>query len=55
MLINLKTKKNITPVTALIIGIAQLFAACFPGISRSGTTISTGLICGVSKKNMIMY
>lgn len=52
---NYKTKKNITPVTALIIGVAQLFAACFPGISRSGSTISAGLCCGVSKKNMIRY
>lgn len=52
---NYKSKKNITPLTALIIGIAQLFAACFPGISRSGSTISAGLCCGVSKKNMIRY
>ena len=52
---NYKTKKNITPATALMIGVAQLFAACFPGISRSGSTISAGLCCGVSKKNMIRY
>ncbi len=52
---NYKTKKNITPLTALVIGIAQLLAACFPGISRSGSTISVGLCCGVSKKNMIRY
>ena len=52
---NYKVKKNITPVTALIIGVAQLFAACFPGISRSGSTISAGLCCGVSKKNIIRY
>lgn len=52
---NYKTKRNITPVTALLIGVAQLFAACFPGISRSGSTIATGLCCGVSKKNMIRY
>lgn len=52
---NYKTKKNITPLTALVIGVAQLFAACFPGISRSGSTISAGLCCGVSKKNMIRY
>lgn len=52
---NYKTNKNISPLTALIIGIAQLFAACFPGISRSGSTISAGLCCGVSKKNMIRY
>ena len=52
---NYKSKKSVSPVTALIIGIAQLFAACFPGISRSGSTISAGLCCGVSKKNMIRY
>ena len=52
---NYKTKKSITPITALLIGVAQLFAACFPGISRSGSTISAGLCCGVSKKNMIRY
>ena len=52
---NYKAKKDITPVTALIIGVAQFFAACFPGISRSGSTISAGLCLGVSKKNMIRY
>lgn len=50
-----KKKKTVTPVSALLIGIAQLFAACFPGISRSGSTISMGLCCGISKKNMIRY
>ncbi len=52
---NFKKKKNITPVSALFIGIAQFFAACFPGISRSGSTISAGLSCGVSKKSAIRY
>lgn len=52
---NCKTMKNITPASALFIGVAQLFAACFPGISRSGSTISAGLCCGISKKNMIRY
>ncbi len=52
---NIKKKRNISPVTAILIGISQLVAACFPGISRSGATISTGLVCGVSRKNMIMY
>ena len=50
-----KRKRNVGPAPAFLIGIAQTIAACFPGISRSGTTISTGLICGVSRKNMIMY
>lgn len=48
-------KRNVGPVTAFLIGVAQMFAACFPGISRSGTTIATGLMCGISKKNMVMY
>ena len=52
---NYKEKKSVTPLTALLIGIAQFFAACFPGISRSGSTISTGLCCGVSRNNMIRY
>lgn len=52
-----KTKRyiKITPFSALLIGVAQLFAACFPGISRSGTTVSTALMCKVSKKNAIRY
>lgn len=33
---------------ALVIGIGQAFAV-IPGLSRSGTTISTGLICGVKR------
>lgn len=50
-----KKAKRITPFTALVIGIAQTVAACFPGISRSGSTISAGLCCGVSKQNMVRY
>lgn len=52
---NYKTKKNVSPLSAFLIGVAQFVAACFPGISRSGSTISAGLCCGVSKKNMIRY
>ncbi|MBR5202740.1 MAG: undecaprenyl-diphosphate phosphatase [Clostridia bacterium] len=40
---------------AFIVGLAQAFAAGFPGISRSGSTISTGMICGVSKEYMVEY
>ena len=39
----------------LLVGVAQAFAAGFPGISRSGSTISTGMICGVSKEYMVRY
>lgn len=47
--------KKIKPTSALLIGIAQFFAACFPGISRSGSTVSTALACGISKKNAVRY
>ncbi len=52
---NFKKHKKITGPVAFLVGIAQTLAACFPGISRSGSTISTGLCCGVSKKNMVQY
>ena len=45
------------PVTykdAAIIGIAQAFAV-LPGLSRSGTTISTGLMLGVRKEDMAQF
>ena len=41
--------KDITFKTALLIGIAQLVAALFPGVSRSGATIIGGLLLGVSR------
>ncbi len=47
--------KKVTPFSALMIGIAQFFAACFPGISRSGSTISTALCCKISKGKAIRY
>ena len=50
-----KRHLNVSPLTALIIGIAQFFAACFPGISRSGTTVSAAMCCRVSKNNAIRY
>lgn len=40
---------KITYKSALFIGIAQAFAI-LPGISRSGSTISTALLCGVDRK-----
>lgn len=41
--------KEITPATALVIGIFQLIAAIFPGTSRSGSTIIGSLMIGVSR------
>ena len=39
---------------AAIIGIAQAFAV-LPGLSRSGTTLSTGLMLGVKKEDMAQF
>lgn len=39
---------------AFIIGLAQAFAV-MPGLSRSGSTISTGLMLGVSKKEIAKF
>jgi undecaprenyl-diphosphatase len=47
-----RNKPDISFKDAFIIGIAQSIAAIFPGLSRSGTTISTGIILG-NKKNKI--
>ena len=47
--------RSVNTVDAFAIGVAQVFSAGFPGISRSGSTISTGMICGVSKDYMVEY
>lgn len=39
---------------ALVIGIGQAFAV-IPGLSRSGTTISTGLLCGVKRERVAQF
>ena len=39
---------------ALAVGMGQAFAV-IPGLSRSGTTISTGLICGVKRDVMAQF
>lgn len=52
---NKLSERKISPKSALGIGIAQLVAAAFPGISRSGSTISTGLIFGLSREYMVKY
>ena len=47
--------REVNTVDSFAVGLAQVFAAAFPGISRSGSTISTGMICGVSKEYMVEY
>lgn len=39
---------------AFIVGLSQAVAV-IPGLSRSGTTISTGLLCGVQRSDMAQF
>lgn len=49
-----RVKENITWTDALVIGIAQA-CAVMPGLSRSGTTIATGLMLGCKKEKMAQF
>lgn len=48
------SRNGISFKQAIIIGIGQAFAV-IPGLSRSGTTISTGLISGVKRENVAQF
>jgi len=48
------TRNGISWWQAFTVGIAQAFAVV-PGISRSGSTIATGLLVGVDRKNMAQF
>lgn len=39
---------------AFVVGVAQAFAVA-PGVSRSGSTIATGLLCGVKRESMAQF
>ena len=47
--------REVNTIDAFAVGVAQAFAAAFPGLSRSGSTISTGMMCGVNKEYMVQY
>lgn len=47
-------EKTVSFKDALLIGIAQAFAV-IPGISRAGSTISTGLILGNNRENVARF
>ncbi|MCC5926685.1 MAG: undecaprenyl-diphosphate phosphatase [Bacteroidetes bacterium] len=42
---------KVTPKNAIIMGVAQAFAM-IPGISRSGTTITTGVLLGMKREDV---
>lgn len=46
--------REVTYKDAVIIGLAQA-CAILPGLSRSGTTIATGLLCGVKKTAVAQF
>lgn len=50
---HIKSRAEIPDAAA--VGVAQFLAACLPGLSRSGSTISTGMLCGVDKNYMVRY
>lgn len=49
-----RQKENISLLDAFIIGVAQAVAV-LPGLSRSGSTIATGLILGNNKAHMAQF
>lgn len=49
-----KTAKTASMLDALLVGVGQAFAVV-PGLSRSGTTISAGMMRGFSRKFAVRY
>lgn len=49
-----RQKENISPLHAFIIGVAQA-CAVMPGLSRSGSTIATGLLLGDKKEKLAQF
>jgi undecaprenyl-diphosphatase len=49
-----RQREEISPLHAFIIGIGQAVAV-LPGLSRSGTTIATGLLLGNKKERMAQF
>ncbi|MBP3763659.1 MAG: undecaprenyl-diphosphate phosphatase [Bacteroidales bacterium] len=51
---NPRQRENISPLHALIIGCAQALAV-LPGLSRSGSTIATGMLLGNKKEKLAQF
>lgn len=49
-----RQRENISPIHAFVIGIAQAVAV-LPGLSRSGSTIATGLLLGNKKEKLAQF
>lgn len=48
-------RHHLNVIDALSIGVAQMFAAIFPGISRSGSTLAIGEMRGINKQKALDY
>lgn len=49
-----KTGKDMKVKDAIVVGMFQV-VALFPGVSRSGSTITSGLFCGLSRQAAVTY
>ncbi len=49
-----KSDKELNPLKAFVVGIAQAIAI-IPGLSRSGSTIATGLLLGVKRETIARF
>ena len=49
-----RQRENLSPLHAFVIGIAQAIAV-LPGLSRSGSTIATGLLLGNKKERLAQF
>ncbi len=50
-----KGRRKIHTIDALLIGLTQCLAAIFPGLSRSGSTLSVGLLRGINQQTALDY
>lgn len=48
-------KKSLTVVDALVVGLTQVCAALFPGLSRSGSTLAAGQMRGVNRQTALDF
>ncbi len=48
-------RHHMNVIDSLSIGVAQMFAAVFPGLSRSGTTLAVGQLRGINKQKALDY
>lgn len=50
-----KPRTRYTVIDAVIVGITQCFAAIFPGLSRSGSTLGASQLRGINKQTALDY